>query len=155
LAASADGREQATKPKLSVVISFEEANLKACQLLLRIEVALRESLRMSLTKQFGPKWRTRLPGDLLTKIREAQKEEKKPQFGYVCLGPLYYLTLGELVPILRQQAGKSTAASFGGNSFIEQVENILGPRNAICHAQEIPLAGLKAIEALYQQMETV
>jgi hypothetical protein len=137
-----------------VVIPFEEANLQAYKFLLRIEIALRESLRISLTEQFGPKWRNRLPGDLLKKVREAQKEETQPQFDYLCLGPLYYLTLGELVPILQQKAGRTTAELFGGDCFIKQVENILGPRNAICHGRQVPSAGLKAIEALYQQMET-
>jgi hypothetical protein len=146
--------KSATKLKLPVVISFEEANLKAYSLLLRIEIALRESLRISLTKQFGPKWRSRLPGISSRRFEKLRKKRKDRSLATSVWAPFYYLTLGELVPILRQQAGKSTAASFGGNCFIEQVENILGPRNAICHARGIPLAGLKAIEALYQQMET-
>jgi hypothetical protein len=136
------------------VIPFENDNLEAYKLILRIEVALRESLRRSLETIHGTHWRRLLPGELLKKIREAQREENRPQFDYLRLGPLYYLTLGELVPILRQKIGSSVADRFGGHSFIEQLVNILGPRNALCHGRRIPSVGIKAIESLYHQMET-
>jgi len=95
-----------------------------------------------------------LPGELLKKIRDAQREENRPQFDYLCLGPLYYLTLGELIPILNQHVGRSTAERFGGGCFVKQLENILGPRNALCHGRRVPSVGLEAIESLYHQMET-
>src|SRR5262245_21661184 len=109
---------------LDVVVPFEEANLLAYKLLLRMEIALRESLRKSLSDQFGPKWRSQLPGELLKKIRQAQKEEQRPQFDYLFLGPLYYLTLGELILILQQKAWRITRDFFGGDCFIKQLENI-------------------------------
>ena len=136
------------------MVPFEDDNIKAYKLLLRIEIAIRECLRRSLEESSGPKWRRLLPGELLKKVRDAQREENHPQFDYVCLGPLYYLTLGELIPMLQQKPGHPTAERFGGDSFIKQLENILGPRNALCHARRIPSVGLGAIESLYNQMET-
>jgi hypothetical protein len=64
---------------------FEPENLTAYTLLLRIEIALRESLRASLESEFGPDWQKRLPGDLLKKIRKSQAEEHRPQFNFIRL----------------------------------------------------------------------
>lgn len=136
------------------MIPFEEENVNAYRLMLRIEVALRECLRSSFEKQFGPRWQKQIPGDMLKKIRDAQTEAKRPQFNYLNLGPFYYLTLGELLPILQQNAGRPTAERFGGDGFIKQLENILGPRNALCHSRNASSVGLVAIDALYRQMET-
>jgi hypothetical protein len=136
------------------MIPFEEDNLTAYRLVLRIEIALRECIRISLEANSGTNWRRLIPGDLLKKIRNAQREENQPQFDYLHLGPLYYLTLGELIPILNQKVGRSVAERFGGDSFIKQLENILGPRNALCHSRRIPSVGLGAIKSLYHQMET-
>ena len=135
------------------MIPFEDDNLKAYKLLLRIEIALRELLRISLEEEFGPQWRKRLPGDLLKKIKESQKEENRPQFGYICLGPLYYLTFGELLIILRQKAGRSVADRLGGDCIVKQLENIFVPRNAICHSRPVSSIGLKTIETLYAEIE--
>jgi hypothetical protein len=137
------------------MVPFEEDNLKGYKLLLRIEIVLRECLRESLREQSGQHWRRMLPGDLLVKIRNAQREENRPQFNHVLLGPLYYLTLGELIPMLRQKPGRPTADRFGGQNFVSQLENILGPRNALCHGRSISSIGLGAIESLYKQMENV
>lgn len=70
------------------MIPFEEDNVAAYRLLLRIEIALRECLKLSFEQQFGPKWQNSIPGNLLTKIREAQREENRPQFDFLRLGPL-------------------------------------------------------------------
>ena len=53
------------------MIPFESDNLKAYSLLLRIEIALRELLRISMESEFGVQWRKRLPGELLKKIKES------------------------------------------------------------------------------------
>ena len=73
--------------------------------LLRIEIALRELLRISLEAEFGVQWRKRLPGELLKKIKVNRKLKKTDsQFGYVRLGPLYYLTFGELLTLLQSKS---------------------------------------------------
>ncbi len=136
------------------MIPFEELNVEAYRLLLRIEIALRECLRLSLQQQYGPKWQMSLPGDLLKTIRQSQAEENRPQFDFMRLGPLYYLNFGELLPVLRQKLGRPTADRFGGDCFIKQLENVLSPRNAVSHARSVSISGLKAIEALYKQVET-
>lgn len=135
------------------MIPFENENLKAYRLLLRIEIALRESLKLSLESEFGAQWRKRLPGELLKKIKESQVEENRPQFGYVRLGPLYYLTFGELLTLLQQKSGRHVAEKLGGDCILKQLENIFVPRNAVCHSRPVSLIGLKAIETLYAQME--
>ena len=60
-------------------VSFEEDNLEAYPFLLRIEIALREGLKDTYKDQHGPGWQKFLPGELLKKIRESQKEENRPQ----------------------------------------------------------------------------
>jgi hypothetical protein len=136
------------------MIPFESDNLKAYALLLRIEIALRELLRISLESEFGAQWRKRLPGELLKKIKESQAEENRPQFGYVRLGPLYYLTFGELLTLLQQKSGRAVAEKLGGDCVLKQLENIFIPRNAICHSRPVSSVGLKTIETLYAEMET-
>lgn len=136
------------------MIPFENENQKAYTLLLRIEIALRELLKICLESEFGVKWRNRLPGDLLKKIKESQTEESRPQFGYVRLGPLYYLTFGELLTLLQQKSGRPVAEKLGGDCVLKQLENIFVPRNAVCHSRPVSLVGLKTIETLYAEMET-
>jgi hypothetical protein len=137
-----------------IMIPFENDNLKAYTLLLRIEIALRESLRLALEAEFGGNWRKRLPGELLKKIKESQTEENRPQFNFTRLGPLYYLTFAELLPLLQQKSGRGVTDKLGGECFLKQFENIFTPRNAICHSRPVSSVGLKAVEALYAQMET-
>jgi hypothetical protein len=139
----------------SQLLAFEADNVEAYKYLLRIEVILRESLRANLESELGPNWQKRLPGDLLKKVRQAQTDEYKPHFRFVRLGPLYYLTLGELLVLLQQKIGSSTATKFGGETFVKQLENLLAPRNAISHSRPVSPAGLKAIIAVSAQVETV
>lgn len=135
--------------------SFEEENLKAYASLLRIEVVLRECVRAKYEAEFGSGWRKRLPGELYKKIKESQTDENKPQFDFIRLGPLYYLSFGELLILLRQKPGQDVTLRFGGSAFLKQLENILTPRNAVCHSRPVSKIGLQAIELLYSQMENV
>jgi hypothetical protein len=133
---------------------FEEENQKAYVLLLRIEVALRELLKASMAAEFGTQWRKRLPGEFLKKVKSSQTEENQPQFGFLRLGPLYYLTFGELLTVLQQRAGRQVAERFGGDVFLKQLEGLFSPRNALSHSRPVSSGGLRAIETLYSQMET-
>jgi hypothetical protein len=136
------------------MIPFENDNLTAYTLLFRIEIVLRECLRKSLESQFGVDWQKKLPGELLTKIRKAQTDENKPQFNFVRLGPLYYLTFGELLTLLQQKSGRPVTEKLGGDCVLKQLENIFVPRNAVCHSRPVSSVGLKTIETLYAEMET-
>jgi hypothetical protein len=138
----------------SIMIPFENDNLRAYALLLRIEITLRECLRIALESEFGVQWRKRLPGELLKKIKESQTEENRPQFNFVRLGPLYYLTFPELLPLLQQKSGRAVTDKLGGDCFLKQFENVFIPRNAVCHSRPVSSVGLKVIEALYVQLET-
>lgn len=135
------------------MIFFEDDNLKAYSLLLRIEIVLRELLKTAFESEFGKAWQKRLPGELLKKIRESQTEENRPQFNFIRLGPLYYLTFGDLLTLLKQKSGYTVAQRLGGDIFLKQLENIFSPRNALCHSRPVSPVGLKAIETLYAEIE--
>lgn len=135
------------------MIPFETDNVRAYQLLLRIEIALRECLRELLEAEHGRQWQRRLQGELLKKVRQSQLEENRPHFNFVRLGPLYYLTFGELLTQLRQGPSRSITEKLGGEAFLKQLENVFLPRNAICHSRPVPPVGLQVIESLYGQIE--
>lgn len=137
------------------MVPFETDNLRAYLLLLRIEVALRELIRKAYQAEFGAPWRRRLPGDLLRKIRESESTDAaKKQFAFRRLGPLYYLTFGDLLTLLDQKTCAPILAPLGGPSFVSQVANLAGPRNAISHARAVSSAAIAATEALYAQLES-
>jgi hypothetical protein len=136
------------------MIPFENDNLRAYGLLLRIEIVLRECLRISFESEIGAHWQKRLPGPLLKKIKESQMEENRPQFNFVRLGPLYYLTFGELLTLLQQKPGRSVTEKLGGDNILKQLENIFAPRNAVCHSRPVSSVGLKTIETLHAELES-
>lgn len=136
------------------MVSFEDANTEAYRLLLRIEVAVREVLRSALQEVHGPRWQRQLLKSLRQKIHEAQtEEERRRQFGFQRLGPLYYLTLGELLPLLRQRTAEDAVGRLGGDQFLVQLESIFTPRNAVAHSRDVSGAGLAAIRTIFQQLE--
>lgn len=136
------------------MVPFESDNVATYRLLLRIEIALRELIRQAYEAEFGSRWRRRIPGQLLQRIRAAESDDdSKKQYGFRRLGPLYYLTFGDLLTMLRQRPCRSMVAAMGGPSFVAQVENLASPRNAICHARAIPSAAVLAAQALYAQLE--
>jgi hypothetical protein len=118
-------------------------------------VTLRELLRETLCQQFGDAWRKRLPGSLLLKVRQGERdEESRRQLGFVRLGPLYYLTLGELVEILGQDIGQRTLTRLGGPRFLDQLVGILPIRNAVGHSRGVSDAALLTLEATFEQLST-
>jgi len=135
------------------MIPFEDDNLKAYRLLLRIEVALRESLRIHMESQFGPSWRKKIPGEYLNKIKESQREEARPNFDYVRLGPLYYLTYGDLLSVIKQKVGEGLRENLGGELVMKQLETLCGPRNALSHARGVSSTGLRIVESVHLQLE--
>jgi hypothetical protein len=136
------------------MIPFEGENLRAYTLLLRIEIALRECLKAALEAEHGRQWQKTLHGDLLKKIRKSQTDEYKPQFNFIRLGPLYYLTFGELLTQLQHKHCRSAVEMLGGDSLLKQLETVFAPRNALCHSRPVSSIGLRTIETLYAQMET-
>lgn len=131
------------------MIHFEQENLEAYKLILRIEIVLRECVRISMESEIGVGWQKRIPGELLKKIKEAQKEENQPQYAFLRLGPLYYLTFGELLNLLNQKACSSLAKQLGGACVLKELESLQGPRNALCHSRPVSTVGLKTIETVY------
>jgi hypothetical protein len=138
---------------LETANSFEEVNAEAYRLLLRIEVSLREIVKTALKEEHGVQWQKKLSGDLLKKIKDAQTEERKPQFNYARLGPLYYLTFGELITQLGQKPCSKIRQKLGGDVMLKQLENIYGPRNAVCHSRPVSTIGMASIQNVYVQIE--
>src|SRR5882724_9719628 len=137
------------------MVPFERENVEAYRLLLIIEVVLRELLQATSQDHYGLGWRKKLPGKLLTKVREAERDEDlKRQLGFVRLGPLYYLTLGELIELLTQAHAKPALDKLGGVSFLAQLQNILPIRNAVSHSRAVSPTGLLSVQAIYQQVLT-
>jgi hypothetical protein len=134
-------------------LPFESLNTEAYRLLLRIEVALRELLSEELERTLGPSWQKRLPGDLLKKIRQAQLEENRPQYDFLRLGPLYYLTLGELHQVLTRSESRNILRMLGGDWVLTTLESLLPLRNAVGHSRSASCLGLKHIQCAYEQFE--
>jgi hypothetical protein len=132
--------------------TFEERNLDAYSHLLRIEVVLRELAREHWLRGYGDAWPKRLPGDLLKTIRECQREENRPHFGFECLGPLYYLTFGQLISVLSLAPSKPLVDGLGGLPFLKALEALSPMRNAVCHSRPIPDVGRQQISLLYAQL---
>jgi hypothetical protein len=131
---------------------FQKDNQEAYGLLLAIEVVVRELLRLEYEQKLGPKWQRQLPPDLLKNIKASQAEESRPQFNYVRLGPLYYLSFGDLLKLLQQKHAQGVCRQLGGDVFLKQLENLFTPRNAVCHSRPVGSVGLKVIQTLHAQL---
>jgi len=132
---------------------FESRNVEAYRLLLKIEVALREFLRDRLISKYGQKWHKRIPGKYLVEIRKSQSDEsKRKQFDFLRLGPLYYLTFGELLEFMDEGDGREAAVSIGGAAMLNQLRLLLLPRNAIAHCRDCSQIGLEVIRNTYSQL---
>lgn len=135
------------------MVPFEASNSEAYLLLLRIEVALRELIKQEMERVHGTRWTKQIPGELRKKVREAQSDEEgRKQFGYLALGPLYYLTFGELLELLKRAQAKP-AASRLGQGFLNTLDTLITPRNAVSHGRPVSEAGLEAVRAVYHQLE--
>jgi hypothetical protein len=135
------------------MLSFETTNTEAYGLLLRIEVAVRELTRREMTAAYGAKWPKQIPGELWKKVREGQSdEEARKQYGYLALGPLYYLTFGELLLFLKRAQARPAAIKLG-EGFLTSLDSLLTPRNAVSHGRPVSAAGLESVRATYQQLE--
>jgi hypothetical protein len=131
---------------------FEQRNVEAYSLLLRVEVVLRELVREHRFEVHGEAWHKQLPGEFLKLIRDAQREENRPHYGFECLGPLYYLTFGQLATVLSQAYSKPLIDKLGGQPFLKSLEAISPFRNAVCHSRPIPAIGLQQISLMHSQL---
>jgi len=141
---------------METLVPFESDNLEGYRLLLRIEIVVREVLREVLHAHHGAHWRRQLPRDLREKIhRDESDESRRGQFDFVRLGPLYYLTFGELLTLLNQGAPAfvKARAELGGTLVLASLQAAMSPRNAIAHSRGVSSAGLLQVRALYAQME--
>jgi hypothetical protein len=132
-----------------------DRNVDAYRLLLRIEILVRELVREVFQAQYGASWRKQLPGPLLGKVRAAEKDEDlRRNLGFVRMGPLYYLTMGELLEILVPATSKPVLDQIGGRAFLTRLQGILPTRNAVGHSRAVSKSGLADLEATYQQLVT-
>jgi hypothetical protein len=134
--------------------NFESDNQRAYGLLFRIEIALRELLRLEYERTCGGRWQRQLPPELSKTIKASQEAENRPQFDFLRLGPLYYLTFGDLLKVLQHKPVCGVSIRFGGDVFLKQLENLFAPRNAVCHSRPVSSVGLMAIVTLHAQLQT-
>lgn len=134
------------------MIPFEERNVEAYRKLLQIEICLRELTKKILADIGGQTWHKAIPGKLLSKVRDSQRDEEKPHFDFLCMGPLYYLTLGELHELLNQGNGKKVIEQLGGKQILDQLGLLLGPRNAVSHNRDVGEIGLLTINTTHKML---
>lgn len=87
----------------SAVLPVENGTLFA--LMYVIENGLRELIIDRMAGSFGPHWmKNGLPGDVLTRVREAKEYERRtPWSSFVPLHPLYYLAFPDLATIVEKK----------------------------------------------------
>lgn len=141
------------------MILFEKRNVGAYKLLLRVENILREFIARSLKEEFDSRWQREIPGDCKKRIKESSGYEASQHFQFRKMGPLYYLTLGDLVVILEQKVGEKAREGLGGSlnlqndAFIPKIQDALPVRNALAHSRDVTELGLKAVTNLYDHIE--
>ena len=135
------------------LIPFADRNADGYRHLLYIEVALRELARYGLRKHYGDKWQQRIPGHYLTKIRNDQKDEAtKANLGFRRLGPLYYLTFGELVDMSIQKPIVEVLTRVLGQQGPELLREIIPSRNAIAHCRDLTENAFATVRVMQLQM---
>ena len=134
------------------MVPFEKLNSEAYVKILRIEIVIREVVREKYFQEFGRKWKKRIPGELLTKIRESEKNDDLiSETGYVALGSLYYLTYGEIISAIEKQNKIRQALELElGANFLDLCGHIRAPRNAIAHNRSITRQGANDVNHLYE-----
>ena len=135
-------------------ISFADRNAEGYRCLLYVEVALRELARYELRRCHGEKWQKHIPGRYLQKIRQDQKDEvTQASFGFRALGPLYYLTFGELVEISSQRPVVDRLKKVLGQQGPELLRESVPSRNAIAHCRDLTENALATVRTLKMRMD--
>ena len=136
-------------------VAFAERNAEGYRCLLYVEVALRELAKHELRRHHGEKWQRRIPGRYLQKIRNDQKDEAmQASFGFRKLGPLYYLTFGELVELSSQKPIVDRLKGVLGQQGPELLRESVPSRNAVAHCRDLTENALATVRALKMRMVT-
>ena len=136
-------------------IPFAERNAEGYQYLLYVEVALRELMRHALRSQHGDKWQKHIPGHYLQKIRKDQQDEAmQASFGFRKLGPLYYLTFGQLVAMSIQKPVVDRLKKVLGPQGPQLLQESIPSRNAIAHCRDLTANALATLRTLQMHMAT-
>jgi hypothetical protein len=140
------------------MIPFEEQNAKTYKLILRIENILREFITRSLKEEFDSRWQREIPGDCKKRIKEASGYEASQHFQFRKMGPLYYLTLGDMEVLLKQKVGGKAREGLGGSPSLDndtlmpKVREALPVRNALAHSRDVTGLGQKSVTNLYDHI---
>ena len=131
--------------------SIPTTNLEAYQLLYSIENVLRELIIECLSSLAGPRWYIqRLPGDSLTKYREAKSMEKKIKWTrLIPHHPVYYLDFPDLKKIISSKNNWKDAFEhiFSRQDLLDaHLSEIEGTRNNLAHNREISPEELHILE---------
>ena len=136
-------------------VPFADANIEGYRCLLYVEIALREVAKHALCTEYGEAWQRRIPGHYLNKIRADQNDEaNRANLGFRRLGPLYYLTFGELVELSLQRPVVELVRRVLGQHGPELLKDIVPSRNAIAHCRNLPENALASVRTLNMHMAT-
>ena len=136
-------------------IPFTQRNAEGYRYLLYVEVALRELARHELREYYGERWQKHIPGQYLQKIRKDQKDEvTQASLGFRTLGPLYYLTFGELVELSLQKPIVERLKKVLGQQGPELLRASVPARNAIAHCRDLTENALATVRALKMRLTT-
>ena len=136
-------------------IPYADRNAEGYQCLLYVEVALRELTRRELRNHHGEDWQKRIPGRYLKKIRQDQKNEvMRASVGFRKLGPLYFLTFGELVELSVQRPVVDLLKKVLGQQGPELLQESVPSRNAIAHCRDLTENALATVRTLKMHMAT-
>ena len=136
-------------------VPFEERNVEGYRLVLYVEVALREIAKNEYEKTYGHDWQKRIPGQLLRRIRDDQKDEQKhASLDFRRLGPLYYLTFGEIVDLAAQKPVVEVVRAILGQHGLELIKELILPRNSLAHCRDLSHAALTTLRTVSSRMES-
>jgi hypothetical protein len=134
------------------MLPFEDLNVEAYRMLSRIEILVRETISREMMTR-GPGWQRQLPDNLKKKIRAEQRDEiARRQYGFLRLGPLYYLTYGELIDLCRRNPWADVVTASLGAGVVDLLAALTISRNAVAHCRSVSLSGLATIQAAYDQV---
>ena len=120
-----------------------------------VEVALREIAKNAYETTYGHDWQRRIPGQLLKRIRVDQKDEQKhASLDFRRLGPLYYLTFGELVELAAQKPVVEAVRAILGQHGLELIKELIPPRNSLAHCRDLSHTALTTVRTVSSRMES-
>lgn len=136
-------------------------NIDTYCMLYVIETALRELIVNEFLDMDGPKWvKKRLPGDILTKYREAIAFERSiPWTSLIPHHPIYYIDFPDLKKIIEREDNWKDIFKiiFSRKDILSSTISELEPiRNKVAHNRRVSLGDVDVVKGAYTKLaETI